>query len=105
MRCSVRLFPLSVCALFLVATHSSQPGTHTVSLAGLSPPPNTPHPTQTNTKPPTTAHPIHTPHRAVTEENLDEYVGKRAFTSDRLYDGPPPPGVVMGTLAVEEPVC
>ena len=51
-------------------------------------------------------HPIYipTPHRAVTEENLDKYVGKRAFTSDRLYDGPPPPGVVMGTLAVE-PVC
>lgn len=36
--------------------------------------------------------------RAVTEENLDKYVGKRAFTSDRLYDGPPPPGVVMGRI-------
>jgi hypothetical protein len=53
--------------------------------------------TKTNTRKKHTH--THTPtrtHRAVTEENLDKYVGKRVFTSDRLYDGPPPPGVVMG---------
>lgn len=33
---------------------------------------------------------------AVTEKNLEKYVGKRVFTSDRLYEGGAPPGVVMG---------
>jgi len=33
---------------------------------------------------------------AVTEGNLEKYVGKRVFTSDRLYEGGAPPGVVMG---------
>lgn len=33
---------------------------------------------------------------SVTEENLEKYVGKRVFTSDRLYEGGAPPGVVMG---------
>eukprot|EP00903_Cladosiphon_okamuranus_P015213 g14061.t1 len=33
----------------------------------------------------------------VTSENLDKYVGKPTFTSDRLYEGSSaPPGVVMG---------
>eukprot|EP00536_Pseudo-nitzschia_multiseries_P007187 jgi/Psemu1/240007/estExt_Genewise1.C_1660028 len=33
----------------------------------------------------------------VTEENLEEYVGKHIFTSDRLYDKDPlPDGIVMG---------
>ncbi|CAB1117057.1 unnamed protein product [Ectocarpus sp. CCAP 1310/34] len=33
----------------------------------------------------------------VTKENLDKYVGKPTFTSDRLYEGASaPPGVVMG---------
>lgn len=33
----------------------------------------------------------------ITEENLNEYVGKPIFTSDRLYqDGPLPHGIVMG---------
>lgn len=34
--------------------------------------------------------------RLVTDKNLDKYVGKRVFTSDRLYERAPPPGVVMG---------
>jgi len=34
--------------------------------------------------------------RAVSEKNLEEYVGKRVFTSDRLYEDKLPPGVVMG---------
>lgn len=33
---------------------------------------------------------------SVTEKNLEKYVGKRVFTSDRLYEGGAPPGVVMG---------
>ncbi|CAN0180341.1 unnamed protein product [Ascophyllum nodosum] len=32
----------------------------------------------------------------VTAENLDKYVGKPTFTSDRLYEEGAPPGVVMG---------
>ncbi|CAM9897944.1 unnamed protein product [Discosporangium mesarthrocarpum] len=32
----------------------------------------------------------------VTTENLEKYVGKPTFTSDRLYEGELPPGVVMG---------
>jgi Lon-like ATP-dependent protease len=32
----------------------------------------------------------------VDEESLAAFVGKPAFTKDRLYDGAPPPGVVMG---------
>lgn len=33
----------------------------------------------------------------VSEDNLDEYVGKPIFTSDRLYEKDPlPPGIVMG---------
>ena len=33
----------------------------------------------------------------ITEENLSDYVGKRVFTSDRLYEtGPLPNGIVMG---------
>jgi len=30
------------------------------------------------------------------EEDLEKYVGKRKYLSDRLYEGVPPPGVVMG---------
>jgi len=32
----------------------------------------------------------------VTEDNLKDYVGKKVFNQDRLYEGQPPPGVVMG---------
>lgn len=32
----------------------------------------------------------------VDEDSLPDFVGKPIFTSDRLYEGPPPPGVVMG---------
>lgn len=32
----------------------------------------------------------------VTEANLADYVGKPVFTKDRLYEGQPPAGVVMG---------
>ncbi len=32
----------------------------------------------------------------VSEATLSEFVGKPVFTSDRLYEGAPPPGVAMG---------
>lgn len=32
----------------------------------------------------------------VKEENLNKFVGKPIFTHERMYDGPTPPGVVMG---------
>ena len=38
---------------------------------------------------------VHDADWRVTEENLADYVGKRIFTSDRMYQQPPP-GVVMG---------
>jgi Lon-like ATP-dependent protease len=42
----------------------------------------------------------------ITESNLEDYVGKRVFTSDRLYeDGPLPPGIVMGLAYVVLGVC
>jgi len=32
----------------------------------------------------------------VTEDNLSKFVGKPLFTSDRMYEEAPPPGVAMG---------
>mmetsp|Transcript_3317 Transcript_3317/g.4795 ORF Transcript_3317/g.4795 Transcript_3317/m.4795 type:complete len:1045 (+) Transcript_3317:874-4008(+) len=32
----------------------------------------------------------------ITKDKLEHYVGKRKFTSDKLYESVPPPGVVMG---------
>ena len=40
--------------------------------------------------------PKHARRWVVTEDNLSKFVGKPVFTSDRMYEEAPPPGVAMG---------